>query len=104
MGKPFFLLIIVNFISCIIPPYTLIKRNETLTFKLKTSDSSFYAYLPYEEDYEIGEELAPYIDHFFKIDNKIGFKQKFIKKMKIFLMNLYSIKVVVLNGIMTIIL
>jgi len=80
MGKPFFLLIIVHFISCIIPPYTLIKRNETLTFKLKTSDSSFYAYLPYEEDYEIGEELNPFIDHFFKIDIKIGFKQIFIKK------------------------
>jgi len=76
----FFLFIIVHFISCIIPPYTLIKRNETLTFKLKASDSSFYAYLPYEEDYEIEEELTPFIDHFFKIDYKIGFKQTFIKK------------------------
>ena len=78
MGKITYLLILMHFIYSKIPHYTLMKRNETLTFKLNTSNSAFYVYLPYEEDYEIDEKLTPKIYHFIKMDKKLGFNQIFI--------------------------
>ena len=56
--------------------YFEIKRNESLNFGLDNPDSSFYAYLPYKEDYEIEEDN--YINHFLRIDKKIGFKHRII--------------------------
>ena len=45
MAKLAFLLNLVHFIYSKIPDYTLMKRNETLTFQLSTSNSSLYVYL-----------------------------------------------------------
>ena len=84
MTKVIILLIILSSITCKIPEYALIKRNEFLSFKLDNSDSSFYAYLPFEEDYEIGEESNELLHHFFKLDKKIGFKHRIIEKNESF--------------------
>ena len=79
MAKLALLLILVHFIYSKIPDYTLMKRNETLTFQLSTSNSSFYVYLPYEEDYEIDEGKVTMF-HFLKMDKRIGFNYYFIHK------------------------
>ena len=83
MAKLAFLLILVHFIYSKIPDYTLMKRNETLTFQLSTSNSSFYVYLPYEEDYEIDEGKVTMF-HFLKMDKRIGFNYYFIHKTEDF--------------------
>ena len=83
MAKLALLLILVHFIYSKIPDYTLMKRNETLTFQLSTSNSSFYVYLPYEEDYEIDEGKLTMF-HFLKMDKRIGFNYYFIHKTEDF--------------------
>ena len=80
MAKLAFLLILVHFIYSKIPDYTLMKRNETLTFKLSTSNSSFFVYLPYEEDYETDEEITPSSIHYIKMDKRLEFNQMYIDK------------------------
>ena len=70
----------ISFITSKIPNYVEIKRNETISFKLDNANSSFYAYLNWEEDYEIEEieeeDYMPY--HFFRLDKKIIFNQWYI--------------------------
>ena len=82
MSNLLLLYIIICYITCKIPEYTEIKRNETLYFNLENVNSSFYAYLTYEEDYSIIDNETDSIiaSHFLNIDKKIGFVQRFINK------------------------
>ena len=57
--------------------YYEIKRNESFTFQLDNPDSLFYAKLTYDEDYEIEEDNN--INHFLRLDKKIGFKHRIIE-------------------------
>ena len=74
--EKFILFLIFSFISSV--EYTEIKRNENLMFHFDNSDSSFYAYLPYKEDYEIEENNYINMNHFLILDKKIGFKHRII--------------------------
>lgn len=47
-----FLLLLIKYILSETPNYALIKRRERITFNLDEKNSSFYAYLNYEEDFE----------------------------------------------------
>ena len=79
MEKLFILLTTISFAYLEKPNYIRINRNEVLKFKLTSSDSLFYAYLPYEEDFEIDEDKYIQINHFLRLNKKIGFKHRFIE-------------------------
>ena len=74
----FILLLILYFASANIPNYLKITRNNTLNFQLDNPNSTFYAYLPYEEDYEIND-ISNINNHFLRLDKKIGFKHRIIE-------------------------
>ena len=74
------LVLILSFAASQKPVYENITRNTTLSFHLDNSDSSFYACLTYEEDYEIYEDNYINMNHFLRLDKKIGFKHRIIDK------------------------
>ena len=75
----FIIFLILCFTASATPVYKNITRNNTLVFQLDNSNSSFYACLYYEEDYEIQENNNININHFLRIDKKIGFKHRIIE-------------------------
>ena len=79
----FILLLILYFASANIPNYLKITRNNTLNFQLDNPNSTFYAYLPYEEDYEIND-ISNINNHFLRLDKKIGFKHRIIENKEDF--------------------
>ena len=82
MSNLLLLYIIICYVTCKIPKYTEMKRNETLYFNLENVNSSFYAYLTYEEDYSINDNETDSMlsSHFLSINKKIGFFRKVINK------------------------
>ena len=73
-----FLLLLIKYILSKTPNYTLIKRRERITFNLDEKNSSFYAYLNYEEDFEEADYNEYSFYYFLKINKKIGMKCKIV--------------------------
>ena len=69
----FLILLFIETIINDVPTYTLIKGSEPLNFKFNDKNSTFYAYLNYEEDFE-SENTSFSELHFIKIDKRLNYK------------------------------
>ena len=74
MEKYILIFVLLGFVSNKIPEYVEMKSGEKINFTLENANSSFYAYLTWEEDYEEINYKDLYNDiHYIKLNKELDF-------------------------------
>ena len=74
MEKYILIFFLIGFVSNKIPEYVEMKSGEKINFTLENANSSFYAYLTWEEDYEEINYKDLYNDiHYIKLNKELDF-------------------------------